>query len=381
MAQDYLAELRRQMAAQAAQRAAQAAAARTRAARPTNRPVDQGDSVVGNTGQVIVPQSINSRNPQQPGAFAMNRPQQEWGTPASRAQVEGGGQVYQNRRELANRFREGPVMAGSVPSAYGPQYHDTIEVLGPNTIRRNFAAGGSSVINTRLAGKPVEAHLFLDQMAGFRPTDEWAQKKQDAVNASLGIAPQVQPRIAPGPGGEVLERGGVSTPVENLSPSERGAAGLGGGFPFGPVAPGQPAGNALYDWASGVHRWITNMNAGRAAPALAGGGGASVPAGVSNAQAARIQTPTQQNPVPRTETSPQTDINKGTTSTAPVNKPQAANVTAPGMPSDASRYLQSQGFDTSNPNVNASMAANFQQNKDDFDQYWANRSQYEGFGG
>lgn len=52
-----------------------------------------------------------------------------------------------------------------------------------------------------------------------------------------------------------------------------------------------------------------------------GGGGGDVAAGASRDQAARIQTPTSANPVPVTETSPASDINRTDQSTAPAPSP------------------------------------------------------------
>jgi len=72
--------------------------------------------------------------------------------------------------------------------------------------------------------------------------------------------------------------------------------------------------------------------------------GADVPAGVSRGQAARVQTPTVANPVPVTETSPATNINKTDQSTAPVPAAQPQAATQPLPDEWANKRYQFAGF-------------------------------------
>jgi hypothetical protein len=236
------------------------------------------------------------------------------------------------------QFRE-PIEAGTLDG-------NRVQVTGPNSIRKFLPSGGTQDQITSAGGKPVDAHLYLHGQQKFAANPEYAKQFMAAGERAAGVAPVEQPTIAQSGGGPVLQRGGVSTPIENLSPAERVAQGAGGPLDYLRAGPTSlairdkigrgvegianfigGAANAVRTAATQAAPFVPAFS-GEPAPAAVGppvgammrggvGYGGGTEAGVSNRQAAPIQTPTAASPTPRTPTSPATDINKTLISSRP----------------------------------------------------------------
>jgi hypothetical protein len=279
-------------------------------------------------------------------------------TPDPAAQSAAIARTQTNFANTASQFKE-PIEAGTLGG-------NRVQVTGPNSIRTYlpFQQGyGERTINTTTAagGEPIDAHLYLHSHPDFKPTDDYAKQFMAAAERSAGVEPKPQPTVEPSAGGPVLARGGVSTPVENLTPAERiqygvatpwdtltsspaslavrGAAGRAGTavvnaaksvFGLGPSSSEQAA---LAPRGVGVPaptprptpepitRLVPPKQPLTYQPPTLGltpdSYGGATAAGVSNKQAATFQTPTQASPIPKTPTSPAADINKTLLTTQP----------------------------------------------------------------
>jgi hypothetical protein len=218
---------------------------------------------------------------------------------------------------------------------------------------------------------PGNVHDYLHTNNEFYPNPDYHAARMAAGAAAAGIKPgepdlgKVVGEAGVGDGNKkpesrYLNQGGVMTPIENLTPQERVARGQGGFFDnllhspaavkmgvpqtdeerqrFMPPATGEgpdvlpPHLPSDPQYGGQPKAPIDNLvtppaNAGSvvlpfrgsvptAAPNTQASAGGSTPAGVSNRQAADIETPTNQNAIAKTETSPELDINKTDQTTA-----------------------------------------------------------------
>lgn len=247
-------------------------------------------------------------------AFTQDRGDQEFNRAAFRRDQPGrayppelmtGEETAQRRGAVAeaasfDRSRsKQPIEAGTMATGH------RVQIVGPNMVRLISPDGiGSSTFTTAARGKPVDAHSYLMSKPGFTPSDSYKAQRQQGIEAGMAAAgtPITAPEagvVRPGAGGDYLSKGGVEAPVENLTPQDRLASGAGtlrDTLTASPaaVAVGKFAGRAV-DRLAGIGRSIYEGF----------GGGGSVAAGASRAQAARIQKPTQESPVPTTPTSPE----------------------------------------------------------------------------
>lgn len=259
---------------------------------------------------------------------------------------------------VRGRFRQ-PIEAGTING-------NRVQIVGPQLVRTYSPNGGYSVISVK------DAHNFVSTHPGFVAHPEYRgdPRLADAREKGFGKV-EPAPTVEQSPSGPVLSRSGVATPVENLSQADRmqfnaypqGFAGLGqraiDTLTASPAAKavGRFAGNAI-DAVTGFMRGEPPMPVPPSimgdkpvamatppaasptpTPQLAGGG--AVPAGASNRQAARVETPTAASPVPKTETSPAPNVNTTQLSTSPTPAPQAE---APVPAFDPRRRYAYQGF-------------------------------------
>src|SRR4029077_12410955 len=204
-------------------------------------------------------------------AAALNRPREEWGAPAAGGTTAQGGK---------GPFR--PIEAGSIgdPRLAGSK---RVVITGPNEFRvisrdpyyhpqtGQFLGYTEGSITHR--GNP---HEQLAAHQNFYPNPDYAAMfAPSKAEMEKGLTPELpdRGRIAQSPSGPVLERGGVATPVENLSAGERVARGVGGAYDTLTASPAaNVAGRVL---GAGADRIAGLFRGGGAAAGTAYGGNVS----------------------------------------------------------------------------------------------------------
>jgi hypothetical protein len=293
---------------------------------------------------------------------AMNRPRAEWGTPAAAPAVTtpvapaGSPQAGMQSVEGGTGYK--PLEAGTLGDPNKPGAHRVL-ITGPNKYETHMTVpwrDEEGVYGQKGAVYNVDSVIghtgSPHSRPNFFPNPDYAAAGKPAAPAikpgiggfsmvgDVAGAPQVPDRLAPvAPPGKVggidLSFGGKpianfgGTPEPQASGIDLSASNLTGMKPV-PMTP-ETAMSPVDRLAAAFPRGgmpATGVPTPPAAPlAVSFGGGTSnqaqdaaagarTAAGVSNAQAARVGTPTQGNPRPETETSPALDINKTDISSA-----------------------------------------------------------------
>jgi hypothetical protein len=315
---------------------------------------------------------------------AAEAPQRAANAAADEKTRAGGEAQLQKNADYWNRAT--PVAApqpagGTAPAANAPPVEprlagklngNPVEIADPNTVTVHLPGGGTSTYKTMHQGQPVLAGNYLLSHPDFEAHPEFAKAvnaerdRQLVASGALPAASTPQQTLPPATTGELVKEGLFGTPqpkspnapadpgaVYNIAAGARSAAtGLNPSELAG-AAPETPNTGALQGAISGIGKaasnaWggVRNLFAGFGG----GGGGGDVAAGASNAQAARIQTPTEAAPVPVTPTSPAKDLSQTDQSTAPAAAPtNPAFTVAPQAPSPlpdewANKRYQFAGF-------------------------------------
>lgn len=178
------------------------------------------------------------------------------------------------------------------------------QILGPKLVRMMSPNGGSATFSVR------DAHDYLTKHPGFTPNQQYLAQRQTGIESAMGMTKEAAPVVHPGAGGDYLSQGGVEAPIETVSPQARLKSGAGTAMDTLTASPaanvvGRFAGQAV-DKLAGLGRSLYNgFVGGTGAAADYGQNVSDGSAGASRRQAARIETPTQVNPVPKTPTTPE----------------------------------------------------------------------------
>lgn len=279
--------------------------------------------------------------------------------------VSAGGGAGPFRDPYGNRLQN--VEAGTMGDPNKPGAHRVV-ITGPNSFETRqtipwqdsegvYGTKGATYNTESVIGHrtPGDVHDYLHTNNDFYPNADYHAARLAAGAAAAGVKsgePDLGKVVGEAgvgdqkPEGRYLDKGGVMTPIENLTPQERVARGQGGFFDnllhspaavkagvpqtpeetqrFMPPDTGEPVPGTTPLLPPSQPQYGPNIPKPTGIDALvapppfnfAAGAGGSTPAGVSNRQAADIETPTNQNAIAKTETSPELDINKTDQTTA-----------------------------------------------------------------
>jgi hypothetical protein len=254
-------------------------------------PLDRGDSgSTGNTGTVILGRQGPGQTEGMRRADAENfqRPRRLQGSGLTNTEMRAMGAQPANKSRFKQAIEAGIMQDGS-----------RAQIVGPNLVRMLSPNGGSSMFSVH------DPHDYLTNHPGFTPNQQYLAQRQAGIESAMGMTKEAAPVVHPGAGGAYLSQGGVETPIETVSPQARLKAGAGTAMDTLTASPaanvvGRFAGQAV-DKLAGLGRSLYNGFVG-GAPAAAdyGQNVSDGSAGASRRQAARIETPTIDNPVPVT---------------------------------------------------------------------------------
>lgn len=277
-------------------------------------PQDRGDSgSTGNTGTVILGRQGLGQTEGMRAADAENfqRPRRLQGSGLTNTEMRAMGAQPANKSRFKQAIEAGTMQDGS-----------RAQIVGPNLVRMLSPNGGSSMFSVH------DPHAYLTNHPGFTPNQQYLAQRQAGIESAMGMTKEAAPVVHPGAGGDYLSQGGVETPIENVTPQARVAAGAGtlrDTFTVSPAAvaagvpkaadygatvsngqgdfrePATQAGNQLAKLGRSLYNGFVG---GVPAAADYGQNVSDGSAGASRRQAARIETPTIDNPVPVTDTSP-----------------------------------------------------------------------------